>query len=101
LVRTVGKAREASPALRRGGCVSLKGTVPFLAYARVAGDDVAVVALNHSDQPVTETVAIPPTLPLADGAVLTNVLAPAETLTASDGALVITLPARSAGVFVP
>ncbi len=101
LVRKVGKAREASPALRRGAYTSLKGTVPFLAYARHAGADVAVVALNHSDQPVTETVAIPPSVPLADGAVLTNVLADTETLTASDGALIITLPPRSAGVFVP
>jgi len=101
LVRTVGKAREASPALRRGGYVSLKGTVPFLAYARVAGDEVAVVALNHSDQPVTETVAIPPAVPLGDGVVLTNALALTETLTASDGALIITLPPRSAGVYLP
>jgi O-glycosyl hydrolase len=100
-VRAVGQARAASPALRRGSYVSLKATETFLAYARVYDDQVAIVALNHSPSPITETVALPPGVPLPDGAVLTNALAADEAVTVSGGALVIALPPRSAGIFLP
>ena len=101
LVRAIGQARAASPALRRGTYVSLKSTETFLCYARVYDDQVAIVALNHSSNPATESVAVPPAVPLANGLTLTNALATGEQLTVTDGALVLSLPPRSAGVYLP
>jgi glycosidase len=44
--------RRESEALKRGRLVHLALTDQFYAYARVAGEDVVVIAINNGDEPV-------------------------------------------------
>ncbi|HTM20745.1 MAG TPA: alpha-amylase family glycosyl hydrolase [Kofleriaceae bacterium] len=96
-VAALGAARRRSVALRRGDYQTLRAEEQFLAYARRAGDDVAVIVLNTSDADVTRT------LDVGDGpAALTDALAPdAAPLPVSGGQITLTLPAGTAAVLLP
>src|SRR5712692_2277771 len=99
LVREIATLRQQIPSLRRGTFVKLLSERETLVYAREGGADTAVVAINgQRDAPQTLE------LPLADigahGAVLHRTLGPNASGVVRDDALLITLGARGAAVFL-
>jgi glycosidase len=93
--RKVGSARKELGALRRGEYRSLLANEDDLVFARQDGADVVLVALTRRAAGATLDVVLPPTLPLADGAVLRDRIGGATT-TVSGGRVSITLGARGA-----
>jgi glycosidase len=81
------RARRASLALRRGGYRTLVAEEDVLVFAREVAGDVAVVALNRGDAPVTRGIDVAG--PLRD--VLNDV----------DAEGTIAIPARGAALFLP
>jgi alpha-amylase len=99
LVRQLANLRQQIVSLRRGSFVKLLSERETLVYAREGGADTAVVAINgQSDAPQTLE------LQLADigakGAVLHRTLGPNASGVVRDDALLITLGARGAAVFL-
>ncbi len=107
-VQQLGATRAAVPALRRGTYETLGASETFLAFARRDPDtgDLAVVALNVSDEPAVETRELTAS-GCTDTSCWSEALGFGGALTAtpsSDGAgatLQLTLPPRSCAVFVP
>lgn len=99
-VARVGRVRAASPALRRGRYVSVLGTQDFLCYARTTDAETALVALNRSTQPTTQTLDVAPLL-LSPGARLVDLLGgPGATCVEGEGCTV-TLPPFGTAILVP
>ncbi len=96
-VRKLGTARRDLVALRRGDYETLLATETFLAFARVAGSDVAIVALSKDTAQTTTSVTLPPALGLSDGTTLVDHLG-GSSVTVSGGAISVTLPAWGAAV---
>lgn len=97
VVARVGRARRQSRALRSGGYETIDATESFLCFARVLPDDLALVALNHSDAPVTRTLTLPRPIPQ-----LHDTLDPARpALDASSGTITLELAPRSAAILLP
>jgi glycosidase len=100
-VERVTAARRQSMALRRGDYHTLSVDEGFLAFARTSGDDVAIVALNHSPDPVERTLSWPAELP-APPASWTDALAPgSDPVPTSGDQITVSLPPRSAAILVP
>ena len=69
-------------------------------YARVTGDDVAVVAINREWNPRTVSVPVAPGVPLPDGTVLRDRLG-GPSVTVTGQALQLNLPAHSSALYAP
>ncbi len=96
-VAAAGLARKRSLALRRGAYETLHAEEQFLAYARRAGDDLAVVVLNTAATAQTRTIAIG-----ASPASLTDALSASPSpIPVTDNTLTLTLPPRSAAILLP
>ena len=101
VVAAVGRARRDSAALRRGAYTSLMAEEPFLVYARHTASDLALVALNHSDAPITRSVTLPGTVP-QPSADLEDALDPtAAPVSITNNAVLITVAPRDAVILVP
>lgn len=97
-IRRLAQIREAHPALRRGDWQPLAAIGDTLAFSRTAGTDRAVVVINNSDQPASITLNA---ASLPKGTVLQPALPGTEApLTATGAEVTLTLPARSAQVYV-
>jgi glycosidase len=99
-VRALLRLRAGTPALRRGRTVNLHVADKAWVYARVLDGRAAVVALNTGDQAGAIDVAAGPA-GLQDGARFTDRLGAGLEATVQGGRLLLTLPPRSSGVFVP
>ena len=96
-VARAGQARRDLVALRRGEYTPLRVTEDFLAFARHTGDQVVVVAINRSGQPVTEEVSAGGAIALP--ASLVDRLDPDRPAVAvAGGSFSITLAPRSAAI---
>ncbi|MFO0674911.1 MAG: alpha-amylase family glycosyl hydrolase [Polyangiaceae bacterium] len=96
-VRALGSARKELPSLRRGTYTSLGATEDTLAFARKAPDSEAViVALSRNGDDVD--VAVPSSLSLPDGTVLTDRIGGGN-VTVTSGRVRIPLGARASAVY--
>lgn len=100
-IARLGTLRASLPALRRGEYLSLKANGSFLAYARRLGDDLVVVALNHSNDPVSEQVTLPQNYVTGPEGPVENHLVAADGASLDPEGLLISLPGRGVGVYVP
>ena len=100
-IARLGTLRASLPALRRGDYLSLKASGSFLAFARRLGDDLVVVALNHSDAPVSERVVLPQSYVTGPEGSVENRLVESDGASLDTEGLLISLPARGVGVYVP
>ncbi len=95
-LKTLGAARRAHPALRRGTRTRLWVDGSFYAYARVDGSDVVVTAFNLSTtDTATHTLLV---TPINLTGTLTDVLS-GTSATASSGGLTISVPPLTAVVY--
>lgn len=99
-VRKLGQARKELVALRRGEYRSVYAAENQMVFARVVGANVALVAMNKSDQASTFEATLPPTIPLAEGILLKDRLS-TRTTTVTGGRISVSLGARDAAVFAP
>ncbi len=99
--KSLGAARRAIPALRRGAYTSLYATEDTLVIGRfVAAGNAAIMAFTRSGAPVTATFDVAAKLGLASGTVLHNALGgPAVTVT--NGQVTYTIPAYGAAILAP
>lgn len=96
-VSRVGRLRSELPALRRGSYAPLTTTEDVLSFARIAGNDYAIVVINRSGSPRTLNI----TAPFAD-AVLFDRMDPAgRTIGLAGGSMAIEMPARSVSILTP
>jgi glycosidase len=97
-VQDVGRARRGSRALRRGERRTLWVDADLYVYARVLGDDVAIVALNKSDAPRVQSV------PLGgldvDGRTLTDALGSGASVSGSGGSIEVSLGGWQGAIYV-
>jgi len=98
--KRVFSARRELVALRRGSRSTLWIDDNLYVYARVAGNDVALVAINREWNPRTVDVPVPGTVPLADGTVLKDRLG-GPSVTVAGGLIPLTLPAHQSAVLAP
>ncbi len=98
--RKVGEARRDLVALRRGAYRHVYASDQVLVFARQAGSDVALVAINDTDGPQSLATALPVTLFLADGTHLKDKLGGPDVVV-SGGAISLTLGARGAAILAP
>lgn len=87
--QVVGRARAASPALRRGERVQLWVDDDLLVYALVTADDVAIVALNKSDAP--RSASVPLQERVAAGTALQDLKVEGRSFATADGNLALEL----------
>jgi glycosidase len=90
--------KELAP-LRRGTLTHLAIASQFYAFARTHAGERVIVAFNNDTQAAVVPVEVSP-LGLADGTTLTDRLGVAAAATVSGGRASVSLPARSAAVFV-
>lgn len=95
----LGLRRQLLP-LRRGGLKHLTVTSQTYAYARVAGDEFVVVALNKSGETQSFDVSLKDICP-ATTTVLSDRLGELGRVALTDSRLRFTLPPRSAALFTP
>jgi hypothetical protein len=98
--RKLGAARAELLALQRGNRTTLWIDDDFYVYARVAGPEVAIVAINRAASARAQLVPIPATVPISDGAQLRDRLGGAAA-TAGGGQLSLSLPALGSAVYAP
>ena len=92
-VGRIGRARAGSTALRRGSRRELWVDDDFYVYVRDAGGgDAALVALNRSGSPRSETVTVPAAHGLA-GRTLEDVARPGRSVTVVGGSATVSLGA--------
>lgn len=97
-VRLIGQTRAGSRALRRGERIQLWVDDTLLVYARVAEDDVAVVALNKGG---TRTVTVPiGAVEALAGRTLVDARGD-RSVSVSGGSFELTLGPWDYGIFVP
>lgn len=98
-VRSLLHLRRAHRALRRGAVVHLDISSTSYAFARVDGDEVAIVALNSAATEAALDLGVVET-GLRDGAALTDRLGGARGATVAGGRLRVVLAPRSSAVFL-
>ena len=98
-VRTLLALRRDLEPLRRGRQVHLAVNEQTYAFARESAAGSVLVALNNDKTPQSFTVDVTATR-FSDGQVLADRLQPGSSLTVKNGKVEITLPARSAAIFV-
>jgi glycosidase len=98
-VRALGQLRARHVGLQRGARTFLHADGDGYVYARGAGMDLAVVALNRGTTARAVSVAVPGALGAPDGTVLRDALSTA-TVTVRDGRVEVPFTARGSSVFV-
>ena len=100
--RKVGTARKDLPAMRRGAYVPIFNTnSDVLVFARQDNDgNVALVAISRLTSSTTVTVALPPSLQLAEGTTLQDHLGGTDVVVTS-GTITVSLGAQSAAILAP
>jgi len=98
-VQRVGALRASHAGLQRGARRSLHTDGDGYVYARGAGADVAVVALNRGTTSRSVRVSLPPELQLSDGTMLRDALG-GPSVTVQGGALEVPFRPRVGAVFV-
>jgi len=88
--------RQASPALRHGEYRQLHVANEQFAFRRLADDDVAVIVVNAADHDVEVDLEAG----IDDGAVLTDALDPAMTVTVESGRIRVSMTPNSARILV-
>ena len=100
-VSAVGNARLNSPAIRRGDYTSLAAEEGFLCFARHTTEDIAIIALNHTDIAIGREINLPSNLPQPQPA-FSDYLRPGSTaIDIINEAVDITVPPRSAVILLP
>jgi alpha-amylase len=102
-VRQLFALRKATPALRRGAMAELYSDRTGYAFARGAGAQGVLVALNNADAPRTLRVPVSRVLGWKDGTALSDRLKPQEALAfrVRGGTVAVTLGPRQARVLMP
>jgi glycosidase len=98
--KRLGAARAELNALRRGNRTTMWIDDNLYIFARVAGNDAAVVVINREWNPRTVMVPVPAGVPLANGTVLKDRLGGAD-VTVTNGQLAITIFAHTSAVLAP
>jgi len=102
--KKLGAARKELAALRRGKRATLWIDDDFYLYARVAGSEVALVAVNRGGTAFTNNgvaVAVPAAIaPIPDGTVLRDRLGGAS-ITKTAAGIVLNVPPRTSAVWAP
>lgn len=98
-VRAVGHLRGTHRGLQRGVRRSLHTDGDGYVYARGAGDDVAIVALNRGSTARAVTVRLPGELNVADGTTLRDALG-GSSVTVRGGSIEVPFRARGSSIFV-
>ncbi len=98
--KRLGAARTELQALRRGNRTTLWIDDDLYVYARVAGNDVAIVVINRNWNPRTVSVPVPMSIPLKEGTVLTDRLG-GPPVTVSGGMLPLNLGGHTSQVLAP
>jgi glycosidase len=98
-IEAIGGARRELPALRRGERRQLWVDDDLLVYARVLGDDVAIVAMNKGGGERSAAVAVGDQVP--DGVVFRDRLHPERSATVEGGTLLVTLGSWEGAVLAP
>lgn len=98
-VRALGQLRARHRGLQRGARTFLHADGDGYVYARGAGADAAIVALNRGTTARSVSVAIPGTLDLPDGTVLRDALSDA-TVTVRGGRIDVPFTPRGSAVFI-
>jgi neopullulanase len=96
----LGGARAELLALRRGDQRTLWIDDNLYVYARTAGTETAIVAINREWTARSVEVPVPAGVPLGDGTVLADRLGGAA-VTVAGGKLPLVLPAHSSAVLAP
>lgn len=96
-VRKLTHLRAAIAPLRRGVQKNLYLADQQWVYARIAGSDFAIVAINNDTSPSTFTFPVSP-LTLSEGTSLTDKLGDIGSVKVNNGSVTITLPARGAAI---
>jgi alpha-amylase len=98
-VRALVTLRKEMDVLRRGSFVELAARQQELVFARVAGDEIVIVALN-GDPAAERTMSVPlAPLGLGPDVAARKLFGPDSDRFSRGGALSVTLPARGAGVW--
>jgi glycosidase len=101
-----GQARRELRALRRGKRTTAWVDDDLYVYARFidatpgANAEVALVGINRSWNPQSESVPVPPNVPLADGTVLTDRISGTK-ITVTDGHIPVALDPHSSAIWAP
>lgn len=98
-VRTLGTLRARHRGLQRGARTFLHADGDGYAFARGAGADLALIAINRGTTDRTVSVAVPGSLDAPDGTVLRDALSTA-TVTVRGGRVDVPFTARGSSVFV-
>jgi glycosidase len=99
-VRKLAHLRNELAPLRRGTLVHLQVSEQAYVYARIAGGDVVVVAINREDRDTT--VEIPAAAAgLPEGVTLHDRLGESPATAVRDGSLTVTVKPRSAAILAP
>ncbi len=105
-LQKVGAARRELIALRRGARTTAWVDDDLYVYARFVAATgtsparVALVGINRSWSPRSESVPVPMNVPLAEGTVVTDRLSGAQ-MTVMSGKLQVTLPPHSSAIWAP
>lgn len=97
LVKRLNEVRKASPALQSGETVDLLIETKQYAFARKAGDDLAIVALNNQADSFSSAVPVTD-LGLKDGTVLVDQISGAKVKVAN-GAFTPALTGRAGAIY--
>jgi glycosidase len=99
-IRKLTHVRAELEPLRRGKLINLYATGQQYVYARQTPSQVAIVVINNDKK--TPTIEFDVSrLGLANGTLLNDRLLGIRTVRVGDGKLKVTLPERSAAIFVP
>ena len=98
-VRAVGRLRGTHRGLQRGARRSLHTDGDGYVYARGAGADVAIVALNRGTTARAVSVRLPAELGVADGTLLRDALG-GSSVTVTGGAIEVPLRVRGSSIFI-
>jgi glycosidase len=104
-VRGCARARAGLRALRRGSYAPLDVSEDTLVFARQAGGEVALVALNRAPFPITRSFSLPPDLPISPGTSLRWAIDPAPATAppqlSTSRTLSLELPPRTVVILTP
>jgi glycosidase len=102
-IRAVGTARLELPALRRGELTSLMSNETFWAYQRAipASSEFAIVAINRSAMPATQTVSLDARFGISQGASLRDRISGGAVNVPAANTVEIQLGPYSAAIIAP
>ncbi len=98
-VRKLTRLRGELEPLRRGALVSLFVAGQQYAYARTTKDALVLTVINNETKAATVTIEVS-TIALPNGALLADRLGASKDVQVVNGKIQVTLPARSAAIFV-